>query len=114
VIVVRHISASGCLNDGWESLADGRIDARVRRGSLVLHITFAICLKERPRFGSHPVMRHGDDAWLVLPERYCRCWPNGIERLFPIKCPIADLLAPGEQLVLSSTPESVCKEIEAS
>lgn len=111
---VRHASASGRLDEEWSYLRnEQRIEALVRRGSVVLRLSFAICAKAKVRFGAHPIVRVDGESWRVLPERGVRIWPNGIERVVAIPCPIGDELAPGEHLILTNTPASVDAELAA-
>lgn len=109
MIHVRHFSATGRLDEGWE-LHDGRILASVRQGSSVLLLDFAICSYGLPIFGAHPVMRVSSEIWAVHPVRFVREWPGGVPSLKAISCPVGDVIR--DQIILTNCPQSVCEAME--
>ena len=82
-------------------------------GSHTLVLDMAVCSPARPVFGAHPITRVNDESWRVVPLRYVRTWPGGVERLEALRCPIADLLAPGDSIILTNCPDHVSKQLEA-
>ena len=112
MLTCRHISASGPLDEGWE-FRRGHIEATVRRGATLIHLWIEVCSAVRPRFGAAPIVRLDGEGWIVLPVRFERTWPGGIETLTGSHCPVGDLLDPGEQLALTNCPERVSAELEA-
>ncbi len=114
MLTVRHSSASGPLAEGWDfRRRTRRIEASVRQGAAVVALSFVVCSPDRPVFGAHPIRRLDGESWLVLPARYERTWPGGVETLTATPCPVGDVLAPGEQLALSNASDDVCKELDA-
>lgn len=112
MITVRHRTASGPDDgEGWD-LRRGYIDARVRRGSTIVHLWIAVCSPLRPVFGAAPIVRLDGEAWVIMPTRFERTWPKGIETMTAGPCGIGDLLDHGEQLALVNAPEAVSAELE--
>jgi len=112
MIQVRHETASGRLDEGWEyDRRHQRILASVRQGAAILALDFLVCSYGLPLFGAHPIMRIDGETWTVHPCRYVRVWPGGVEELRAIGCPVGDMLAPGDQLILTNTPHNVDAEL---
>lgn len=112
---VRHVSASGRLDNDerWSfDRGDWRIDATVRMGARLVPVVVYACSQARPRLGAHPLARVDGETWRVLPVRYVRAWPNGLETLIAVACPIGDVLAPGEALALTQTPPNIDQELD--
>lgn len=107
---VRHASASGRLDELWDyDASERRLDVLVRLGALETSITVQVCSQARPRLGAHPIKRIDGESWRVLPARFVL---HGTT-LFPIACPIGDVLVPGEHLILTNAPASVDAELDA-
>lgn len=113
ILYVAHVSASGRLDLGWDFIADEhRVDAVIRLGTVPVHLSIHVCSRENPRLGAHPLQRIDGESFRVLPERYVRAFPNRIETLQPIRCPIGDILAVSEQLQLTHCTDAVVAELE--
>jgi hypothetical protein len=105
---IPHRSAVGALRRSWEYVPEWRrLVVSVMLGSLNATFAVEICAAERPVFGAVPIKRTGGETWRVLPERYIRTWPGGVERLEPLSQAIASELGVGESLILTNTPLDV-------
>lgn len=112
-VQVRHVSASGRCDEGWEYVpSTQRIEARVRQGNASLSISVLVCSRERPVLGAAPLVRLDNETWRVQPSRFVRCWPHRQEVLEAIHCPIGDTLDPGQQLSLTNAPTAVSDLLE--
>jgi hypothetical protein len=113
MITIRHASASGRFDEMWcFDAKTKRIEASVRIGARLQHLSFVVCAQSRPVFGTHPIVRRDGESWIVLPVRFERTWPDRVEVLHPRPCPVGDLLSPGEFLALSNTPDAVSAALE--
>lgn len=112
MICLRHRSASGDLANGWEyDPRERSILCNVRKGALSVEFRVAICSVERPMLGAHPTLRLDAESWRIPPERYIRTWPNRIERLETIRCPIVGELG-YVTIALTNTPHDVSEMLE--
>ncbi len=104
-VTVRHVTASGRLDECWSLYApDRRIDVLVRRGACPLALAIYVCSKERACVGAHRITRIDGESWAILPEHYATIMLMGRPRLVAIPKPIGGELAPGAQ--------AVCAELE--
>lgn len=111
---LRHRTASGSLDNAWEyDPVEQRIRALVRAGSMIGGVDIEVCSPEQPRIGAHPIKRLAAESWRVEAVRYVREWPDGIERLSTIPCPIGDSLSPSASLTLTQSPPSTTAHLEA-
>lgn len=111
---LRHISASGALDNAWEYDAkDRRVRAMVRAGSCVGTVDVEVCTTERPRIGAHPIKRVSEESWRIEAVRFVVEWPQGLERLRAIPCPIADAIGPGTSLTIAQAPQATIAHLEA-
>lgn len=112
VITVRHRSASGRTDGRWEKTGDV-IHVYTRIGSLPKSMAIPVCSQGRPRIGAHPIIRLDGERWAILPARYVLEFPNRVETLMARSCPIGDVMAVGEQLVIAQVPADVDIELDA-
>lgn len=113
MISLRHRSASGDLSNGWEfDPRERSILCNVREGQRSVEFRVEVCARERLAFGAHPLARLDGESWLVLPERVIRTWPNRIEKLDTIRCPILAELGT-VAIALTNAPEAVSHALEA-
>lgn len=112
-VTVRHATASGRLDELWTfSPASASVEGLVRFGAVSVPFVVRLCSIARPELGAHPIIRIDGQTWRVLPQRYVRKWPRGIETLAPIDCALTDEFPIGASLELICTPESVSEELE--
>lgn len=113
-ITVRHSTASGRLDECWDfDVIQQRIEALVRMGGVSVPLEILVCSQERPRVGAHPILRVDSESWRVLPARYVVTWPHRSASLCAVSCPIGDVLAPGQHLILIHAPPTVSAELAA-
>lgn len=112
-IYVPHVTASGSLRRRWEYVPTGRrLVVAYESGSLDVHFAIEVCSRERPAFGACTIVRVDEERWRVLPERYVRTWPEGVEALVPLAQPIASSLGHGVSLLLTNAPDDVSALLE--
>lgn len=111
---VPHRTASGSLRRSWEYVAaERRVLVSLDRGAADVTFAVEVCSQERPAFGACPIVRVDEERWRILPSRYVRTWPDGLEELRPLAQPISSSLGHGEAVVLTNTPEAVTAALEA-
>ena len=112
VIAVRHVTASGRLDECWSLYApDARIEALVRMGGVVVPLALYVCSAERPRAGAYRIARIDSESWRVLPELYVTIMMMGRPRLLAVPRAIQEL-AMGDQMHLANTPADVSEALE--
>jgi len=113
MLCLRHRSASGDLSHGWEYDEQERaVLCHVREGQLSVEFRVRICSAERLVLGAHPILRLDAETWRIVPERVIRTWPNRVERLETIRCPVNSALG-YVTLALTNTPPEVSRLLEA-
>ena len=113
MICVRHRSASGDLSNCWEyDASERRVNVTVRLGGQEASFSVAICSRDRPVLGAHPILRLTEVSWRVPPERYIRTWRERVERLETIRCPLSDLVG-YFAVAITNAPPDVAKLLEA-
>lgn len=107
MLYVRHITASGRLDEAWSYDPVARVvTALVRVGAVSLEVHVPVCSRDAPRIGTHPIRRVDSETWLILAARY-------IDRNAVRGCALAPELAYGTSIQLTNTPPDVTLDLEA-
>lgn len=107
MISLRHRSASGDLENGWEyDPAERRVHVAFKMGREEMTFSIEVCAAERLSIGAHPIKRLDAESWRVLPERVIRTWRDRVERLETIRCPFNGIVG-YFAIALTNTPADV-------
>jgi len=101
MITVRH-------GDSWD-LCGAVVHVTLRRGEFDV----VVCSDARAVYGAHVIRRVDGESWVILPLRYVRVWPRGVEQLMAVSSPVGDGCSPGDQVLLTNAPAEVSLQLES-
>lgn len=124
MLQLKHRSASGRLDSGWEyDPARHAVDVYFRTGTVERAFSIRVCHALHPRLWAHQIVRKGGDCWAILPIAFVNDATVQAGEMFQrtcrprhgaavTDCPVHAVIGCGEQIVLLAAPPPIVLELE--